>query len=407
MSEIQFFSTKKNSQLILFVHGFTGNIETWNNTGGTSFPELLLTDIEIQNNFDVACYEYYSKFLDPFSAATQKFNKVKSLFKRFYFKPTRNLCIEQIASHLESTIRFRLAGYENIVLIAHSMGGLIAKKVIIDDFNKQGFSKIKLFISLAVPHQGAELATLGSLISKDIQIENLRPVGPFVNELNRNWIELKPKPVTKYFYGTYDKIVPQPTAISMDSEKTDAIAVNEDHISICKPENTDNLVFIAIDELIKDYLKELKDTEDTIFSRLDDIKAYDDELFVLKLIVADVHQSTISYAKELFLNAEIVRKKIRNKHDKKSLVDLYDKIRELYKDSYNKFLHGEPANSGLLVSEVHEKITNQDEQSLRTVIPIIKAYHKKGMLHQMANNLKDDIWWTEEKKLTKKELIDE
>jgi len=35
---------------------------------------------------------------------------------------------------------------------------------------------------------------------------------------------------------------------------------------------------------------------------------YDDELFVIKLIVADIASETQDHAKELFFNAEYVRK---------------------------------------------------------------------------------------------------
>lgn len=232
MSEIQFIGLKRNKErLILFVHGFTGSIETWNNSSGVSFPDLLLENAEIKNNFDIACYEYFSKLTDLYSTTAHKYRTLKRIFGRSTFKPYKNLSIEEIASNLGSTIRFRLADYEDIVIIAHSMGGLVVKNVIIDDFNREGSSRIKFFISLAVPHQGAEAAAFGSLISNNIQIENLRSVGAFITDLNRNWINLNPKPVTKYFFGTYDTIVPKESAVSVDNEIPDTISVNENHTS--------------------------------------------------------------------------------------------------------------------------------------------------------------------------------
>jgi len=48
-----------------------------------------------------------------------------------------------------------------------------------------------MFLSLAVPHQGADLATIGNLISKNIQISNLKSLSPFITQLNRNWIALE------------------------------------------------------------------------------------------------------------------------------------------------------------------------------------------------------------------------
>ena len=108
-------------------------------------------------------------------------------------------------------------------------------------------------------------------------------------------------------------------------------------------------------------------------------------------------------AKELFFNAEYVRKLFNSRHDQKQVQQLFDNIRQLYKDSYDGFLANGSMNSGQLLAEVHTKITDNDSKLLKSLIPTLQSYHKKGMLHQLANNDESDIWWSQERDLTVKE----
>jgi len=43
------------------------------------------------------------------------------------------------------------------------MGGLVAKRFILNDIKKNSTSKVKLYISLATPHSGSVLATYGKV----------------------------------------------------------------------------------------------------------------------------------------------------------------------------------------------------------------------------------------------------
>jgi len=79
---------------------------------------------------------------------------------------------------------------------------------------------------------------------------------------------------------------------------------------------------------------------------------------------------------------------------KLKLQNLFDNIRQLYKDSYDGYLADNAMNSQKLLSEVHTKITSEDSRLLKSLIPTLKSYHKKGMLHQLANDDECDIWWS-------------
>ncbi|TQP72585.1 ABC-three component system protein, partial [Vibrio cholerae] len=309
---------------------------------------------------------------------------------------------DELSNNLSSHIRFSLDQYDNIYVIAHSMGGLITKNLIKNELTLNGNTKIKLFISLAVPHQGASMSVLGSIISSNLQISNLNPVEQFINDLNQSWVYLDSKPVTKYFYGSYDNIVTKHSAVAIEKFKKDIIPVAEDHTTICKPENAESIVYISVTQLIKEQFKNEK-LDYVGFQKLSEIESIDldNELFVLKLIIADIASDTQNNAKELFYNAEFVRKLFNSRYDKEQLEKLFTNIRQIYKDSYDKFLADENINSGLLLAEVHTKITEQDSILLKSLIPSLQNYHKKGMLHQLANDDTNDIWWCKSKKVDK------
>lgn len=393
-----FKQTSNSKDLILFVHGFTGSHSTWINSKSISFADLLLKDDYINNRFDVASYEYFTKLTDLFSTTSSTFKQLKSIFFGGSVKTKRNLDIEELSNNLRTEFRFTLDQYENVYVIAHSMGGLLTKSLIVNDLKGTGSTKIKLFISLAVPHLGASYATLGNMISSNLQIENLNSVSSYIGTLNEAWLKLDGKPTTKYFYGSYDDVVTKTSAVSIENDEKDVISVTENHLSISKPEEVDSVVVIALIQFIKEQYS-VNQLGDIGYKKLESNEQFEDELFIIKLIVAEIESDTRQNIKELFLNAEYSRKILKSKYDMRKLDDLFQNIYQLYRDSYDEYLHCASKNSGLLLAEVHKKITDEDSKLLKSLIPTLKVFHKKGMLHQMANSEHYDIWWSKEKSL--------
>jgi hypothetical protein len=398
MAMLNILSKSNKANVILFVHGFCGGVETWKNENGTYFYQHILKNPFVAENFDIATFDYFSKFLETPVAASNLVEKLKSLFKTSSSKLERNIGVDELSELLRTHIRFSLDDYQNIVVIAHSMGGLITKSCIAKEVKEVGGTKIKLFISLAVPHLGADLATYGQLFSGHDQIRDLAPLSEVCPKLNQQWVNLSIKPTTKYFYGTYDDVVKKSSAMSIDCEDKDVVACNDSHGSICKPESENSAVILAVNKFLKEFMEGSGELQ-LEHQKLSNINQFSDEHFVIKLILADVHQATITHSKEHFLNAEYARKLFSSASDQKKLADLYAKIRTLYQDSYDKFLHDDEMNAGKLVSEVHEKIVSADSDFLKSMLPLIHGLHKKGMLHQLANDLTDNIWWTEERSI--------
>lgn len=120
----------------------------------------------------------------------------------------------------------------------------------------------------------------------------------------------------------------------------------------------------------------------------------DDELFVLKLLIADVHNSLIDDSKQTFFNAEyMIRSMINKGYDIEELDQLYNNLERLYRIYFNKLVYGEIKSSNELLNKILENIIDRDKEFLKTAIPLIDANKKTGMLQQLANSLDKDIWW--------------
>ncbi|MFJ9383813.1 ABC-three component system protein [Peribacillus sp. NPDC101481] len=381
--------------LVLFIHGFTGAEETWINDNGNSFAELLMKEKDIEKNYDFAQIVYYSKLLDfPKVNATKKL--VSSIFGVKDTKPVkRNITIPKIGSLVRSAIRYNCESYENIIIVAHSMGGLVAKSVILDELETEMGEKFKLFISLAVPHSGSNFATIAKSLVRNEQILDLNPLSENVSRLQDEWVKFKDKiPKCLYLYGEYDTIVPKTSAVPVNVEGLSVVPCDDDHTSITKPKSLDTISLLAVKSELTKLISNNKISTNMEIKEFDDKGQLEDEIFVLKLLMADVHNVLIYDAKQTFFNAEYMRKALVSQSiHLKELESLYAKIRNLYAIVFGKLLSGEIKSSNELVTMVHEHIRREDIATLKSTLPAISYYQKIGMLHQLANNFEKEIWW--------------
>ena len=78
------------------------------------------------------------------------------------------------------------------------------------------------------------------------------------------------------------------------------IACNNDHFSISKPDSK-IVLYIVGKTKIEEFIREIQYAENMQPRKFNDDGELDDELFVLKLLIADVHQRLVSGAKQNFL----------------------------------------------------------------------------------------------------------
>ncbi len=373
--------------LIVFIHGFIGSIETWIKTDDSKpFIGPFFSDEQISANFDIGIFEYHTELLSFFPKTRRFINYIIGE------KTSRNLPIEEISLLLESQLRYSHPQYENIVLIGHSMGGLIAKRYILNDIAKNSATRVKLYVSLATPHSGSILATYGKTIINNFQVKDLDPLSNSINAMNNEWVQSKLLPKRIYAQGLNDDIVPKVSSVSYDTEIQEVIYCDDDHFSIIAPEGN-SVVIDAIIIQLRALLLEQSIQSIKTENRFVDTGQYDEEVFVLKMLMADIHSTLMNGSKQAFFNAEFaIRKLSAQGVDVKELAPLYENIKELYIVEFGHYLSGTHSSSDALLNAVHEKILEKDKTYLNTLYHPLQGLQKFGMLHQIAADDKD-IWW--------------
>ena len=378
-------SDKKN--LIIFIHGFIGSEETWIKKDNTMpLIDYLINDLEIKDNFNLALFEYHTELTNVFPKTRTLWNFTRRK------KDARNIAINQITQLLESKIQYSLAEFENIILIGHSMGGLIAKRYILDDLKKTTDSRVKLYISLATPHSGSIIANFGEKLIKNVQITDLAALGISITQMNNEWVQNKNLPKRLYAQGSYDKIVSPESAIALDADSQKVIYCDDDHFSIITPKIKNVLIDALLAEL-KIFLKEIKIQNIENHYKFSDDGQYDEEIFVIKIMMAHIQATLLRSGKMAFYNAEFTIRKLSSLGiDLKTLEPTYAKIQELYYIEFGKFINGTHNSPNEFFTAVHERIVEDDKTHLHTLYEPLQSLQKFGMLHQLAD-IDDSIWW--------------
>jgi pimeloyl-ACP methyl ester carboxylesterase len=151
-----------NKVLAIFVHGLGGKRYGKKSTWG-NFPKYLFNDI---NTLDVALFQY------------------RTLFGRLNIK--KSIPIEKEAKIFAEIIRDELSGYQSIILLGHSMGGLLCKAAIyqlIQNNDQYTLSRIAGLFLLATPQLGSsKVPKFFSRFSSDFRVLKLH--NKYINQVN-------------------------------------------------------------------------------------------------------------------------------------------------------------------------------------------------------------------------------
>lgn len=386
---------KKKKNLILFIHGLTGNDATWLNEKGQTFAQLLFTNSTLKKNFDIGTFDYYSKVFSPLPLKLLgkiflKFTGVQS------DQVELNLDVDSISDLLVTEIAIHCKDYKKIVFIAHSLGGLVAKDTTLKLLDQSSNITVDKLVSLAVPHNGSSIATIIKSVVSHAQIKDLVPLSNKTTELNNQWLQDSTGRLPKiiYFYGKYDLVVEQNSALGFSNERQMALFFEADHTNIAKPSSIESSIYKATEQVLLDVISEENRINALVIQQLPNKDTFNDEFFVLKLLIADVHEKSIHTAKTSFYNAEFIRKVglQRKVISQENFDDLMSRIEILYNNAYALFTAGKIVDSNALVAHIHDQIRQEDNGVLST-LERISFIHKTGMLHQLSNNTNKDIWW--------------
>jgi pimeloyl-ACP methyl ester carboxylesterase len=140
------------------------------------------------------------------SVCPDKWPSAVSISAEYYYNYNYNVGIEEYADELSYDIDLVLkcTDAKQVIIIAHSMGGLVARKYL-DDDNGRHVNKL---ITLATPHYGFNEFTKSEIIlmildvitGRKYEIEQMRPDSEFLKKLDKEDKEYRYKMVS---IGTY------------------------------------------------------------------------------------------------------------------------------------------------------------------------------------------------------------
>ncbi len=265
--KIKLFTSKKISpssigngnpqSAVLFVHGIGGSYWTWN-----KFSLHLEKNWEEVDSFGLEYDEYYVNqgwmYKTPVLSFLQKIWKI-----------LRGPDLQKLSQHLGTVINEVCHEYENVIIIAHSMGGLVARKYIVDILKEtKSTGKVKALITYATPHQGSVLANyylilcyyfLGSFIKNSMQVTQLSKGNDFISTLNKMWSDLRVEDKIDFerVVGFDDWVVDVNSAAYNWDSNVRAIA-NKNHFTIIKPVQKKDPAFMVTYNYLKHFKNNLE-----------------------------------------------------------------------------------------------------------------------------------------------------
>jgi pimeloyl-ACP methyl ester carboxylesterase len=222
-------------RLILFVHGLGGTADgTWG-----EFPRLIREDGGL-SGFDVALLNQPSApFRFPFMRVSAR--------------------IGEFADALSSEIDSRFRDYDDIVLVGHSMGGLIVRKFLVEQLKAGRIPRVSRAMLYACPNLGSSIAGLGKAVAwRHWQLAQLTPESDFLEGLNQDWLTLDccGRIVVRNIVAALDRYVLPSSANPRWPGSTFRTVGDQGHVDLVKPGSAQASSFIFLREFVLDDVKE-------------------------------------------------------------------------------------------------------------------------------------------------------
>jgi hypothetical protein len=225
--EFRQIRNEDRNNLIIFAHGLRDDgTLTWTNPETNQTWAQMLSEDSRFESFDLMSYHYSSML---FQAGSLSISNVA----------------DQLAFRMDNE---DVNSYENIVFVAHSMGGLVVRNLLLK--NVAISEKVPLIYFLATPTAGSDVARIASLL--DLPNRQLDALTSFEesNFLQDQYSTWRGSPLLTGIYSlcAFETIatngflvVEQVSAQSLCSGRT--IPSGENHSGIAKPYSQDSLVY--------------------------------------------------------------------------------------------------------------------------------------------------------------------
>ncbi len=239
--------TPGTQSIIVFVHGIFGDsVSAWTNQkNGAYWPTLLGSD-PFFKDYDVYVYDYPSRFFGS------------------------DFSIDEVAENMRLMFEAdRIADYNNIIFVSHSMGGLATRAYL--NKNRKVATRVRLAYFYSTPSTGSELAAVGTLFSSNPQLSKMKPMqssGEYLEDLQRQWLSINydiPSFCAYEKQKTYHvNVVTQASASNQCNRRLDPI--NADHITIVKPGSPRDLSYLALKTAIEEVVRKASEPQSPVVS---------------------------------------------------------------------------------------------------------------------------------------------
>jgi pimeloyl-ACP methyl ester carboxylesterase len=161
--------------------------------------------------------------------------------------------IQDLANALKTEVESRHGSRNDLTIIGHSLGGIIARRYLVDELKAGRSTPVKKLLLYATPNSGALLANLGQYLSfGHYHLKQLCKNSDILDSLDDDWriFQVREKVDTQYVIGAMDKVVsPQSARGSAAYDDIRTIAKG-DHGSIVKPENASDIRYTVLKKFI-------------------------------------------------------------------------------------------------------------------------------------------------------------
>lgn len=240
-------SRGESASCIVLVHGILGDYKaTWG-----EFPFLICQDSTF-NHCDVLCWGYPSKLRAP-------------KFASFPFLGHKTPTVPSVAEALSADLTNPAigGGYTDLIMVGHSMGGLVVKQMIISALtsikeNTELLDRIRHVVLFATPTDGVQLPTV---ISVHPQAKSINCDGDFINQLRNNWINRvhsvqegashqagRRRIAVTAVIALEDNAVPRESA---QAYYLDCVTAQGTHTEVCKPHTRDATSFQILKKVVQ------------------------------------------------------------------------------------------------------------------------------------------------------------
>jgi len=220
-------------KLLLLVHGLGGSPrKTWG-----KFTALMRDDVEMMSQWSFTHYKY------PSVKLTWKFWKIWGTYPR----------IQELADGLATEIRNTYCGFPEIVLVCHSLGGLVGRKYAVDLVLDRSPHRLGGAVLFATPNAGASLAKVGSAIPwSSWQLKQLCGRSDFLEELNDLWFRLhvQERIRTLFVIAARDELVDSASARLWPGNQDVETVVGTDHREVVQPTSRLDTSYVIVRRFI-------------------------------------------------------------------------------------------------------------------------------------------------------------